>query len=382
MTHILHIACDFPDKIDSHKTVAVENLVKSTTQLDHTVFSLNRRLWTSGHDIDTSTGSVFAMKFAGLPYGIGLRFFLQKAAKNILKIIRSQSIAPDLIHSHKLTFEGPIAHYLSQQLNIPMVCSFRGDTDFKLIRFKPGYRRYYQRILHDSRGALFIAPWAQSRLREMWPAHIPALSTVLPNIVDMPDIQFTDSAGDAKKFVTVFHLKEHRRKNIRRLLAAFDSCVTNGMDMSLDIIGGGSADDEKILRRYIQESAHPARYQVLGHMSRETIAERLGGYAALLLPSYPETFGMVYLESLHAGIPFLHSRDAGVDGYFSDANVSIAVDHDSVESIAEGITQLARRQESYKDSIRELAGSNFLDQFRTENISRQYIEFLQRALQE
>lgn len=382
MTHIVHIACDFPDEFDSHKTVAVANLIKNTEHLHHTVFSLNRRLWISGSDYDNSSESVIALKYFGLPYGIGLRFFLRRAAKKILKIIRSQSISADLIHGHKLTFEGPIAYFLSQELNIPMVCSIRGDTDFKLIRFKPGYRRSYQKVLRHSRGALFIAPWAQSRLQKMWPSEVPALSTVLPNIVDMPVNRSTQATIDSNKFVTVFHLKEHQRKNIQRLIAAFDSCVMEGLDISLDIIGGGSDDEEAILQKYIDDSSNPDRYKLRGHMSREAIAECLGGYAALLLPSYPETFGMVYLESLHAGIPFLHSRDAGVDGYFSDANVSVAAAHDSVESIAQGITSLALHQARYKDNIRKLAATNDLDQFRTENISRKYTEFLQQALQE
>jgi len=381
MTHILHITCDFPDDIDNRKTAAISNLIKNTDHLDHTVFSLNRRIMVSGNVIHDEQRQVFSMKYLGLPFGIGLQFFLKRTAKEVLQIIRSESIAPDIIHCHKLTFEGLIGYYLSQDLGIPMVCSVRGDTDFKLIRFKPGYAGLYRKILRHSVGALFIAPWSKTKLEAMWPSDMPALSLVLPNIVDVPLDSDAETSTNSRQLVTVFHLKDYRRKNIFHLIDAVDACISGGADVSLDIIGGGPDDVHSRLRRHIEKSRHPQNFKMLGHQSSEQIAARLSRYAALLLPSYPETFGMVYLEALRAGIPFLHSLNAGVDGYFSGKNVSVAVDHDSISSITNGIMMLLEQQSSFKKNIRTLAASGYLDQFRTDNICSAYTDFLDQALQ-
>ena len=47
--------------------------------------------------------------------------------------------------------------------------------------------------------------------------------------------------------------------------------------------------------------------------------ETLNGYTALVLPTLRETFGMVYIEALFAGVPILYSQDRGVDGFFDVA---------------------------------------------------------------
>jgi glycosyltransferase involved in cell wall biosynthesis len=380
MTHILHIACDFPDDINSNKTPAVLNLVNSSRELHHTIFSLNRAVSFSTADFIDNGNGVFATTYFGFPYGIGLRFFLARAARRILQKIRSECISPDIIHCHKLTFEGVIGYYLSRELDLPMICSIRGDTDFKLIRFKPAYRSLYRNILHHSRGALFIAPWSKFKLESMWPADVPSLSAVLPNIVELPTGAASAATHSSYQLATVFHLKDYRRKNVFRLIDAVDTCIEQGIDTSLDIIGGGDDVARQILQRYIDKTRHPQKFRLLGHRSHDQLVACLGQYVALVLPSFPETFGMVYLEALYAGIPFLHSRNAGVDGYFAGKNVSISVDHNSRESIRDGIATLIAQQAQFRESVHALMTSSFMDQFKTVNICNAYMQFLQRAL--
>ncbi len=89
---------------------------------------------------------------------------------------------------------------------------------------------------------------------------------------------------------------------------------------------------------------------------------------------------MVYLEALQAGIPFLHSENAGVDGYFDDLGVSVSVDPKSAQSIANGILQLLNDQSQMRYSIKQLHESGGFDQFNTENIVRTYSETLASVL--
>lgn len=372
MTHILHITCDYVDEIDENKTPAVFNLVSHTSMFDHTVFSLNRTTRLSMVACSKRRGNLHSLYYFGLPFGIGLRFFLHRTAKRIMDVIAENDIRPDVVHCHKLTFEGLIGYAIARKLDLPLVCSFRGDTDFKLIRFKPSYRKLYQRILHFSNAILYIAPWARAKLERMWPGVAPTHSAVLPNIVNLSFDRSGRDSGQSQKLVTICHLKDYKRKNLLPLIDAANACIDEGLDFSLDIIGGGSNDVVSLLRDYIGRLPHASKISLLGERTREEIEATLGRYAGLVLPSYPETFGMVYLEALQAGIPIMHSENAGVAGYFDEKQVAVAVDPSSSDSIKSGIRAIVENQAELKSNVRQLAESGYMEMFNTEQIVRTY----------
>ncbi len=290
----------------------------------------------------------------------------------MLQLMLRDKLRPDIIHSHKLSFEGPISYTLSRELGIPMAISVRGDTDFKVLRIKRTYWERYREILRHSRAAFFLAPWAQRTLAARWPDVMPKHCAVLPNIVDLDFGARPPAAVDSERLVTIGHLKDVRRKNFVRLIQAVDRCRKSHSRLSLDIIGGGDSKAIRRLQRAIGQTGDPAAFSLRGHLSREEINKILPEYAALVLPSYPETFGMVYLEALHAGIPIIHSRGAGVDGYFDQQGIAVAVDPGSVDSIAAAISKVVGEQRQMKERIRTLAAADFFRKFDTTRIVQTY----------
>lgn len=381
MTHILHITCDYIDEIDDDKTPAVSNLVKYSKNLEHTVFSLNRTVRPTLARRSLRNDRLHSIYHFGLPFGIGLRFFLRETAKRLLRIIQDNGIRPDIVHCHKLTVEGLIGSYISKQLDVPMICSFRGDTDFKLIRFKPGYRGLYKRALRQSASVLYIAPWAKEKLERMWPGNTPQHSEMLPNIVNLSFDKSGRVSPPATKLVTVCHLKDYKRKNLFRLFDALDECITDGLDTSLDIVGGGTNELTSLIAGHLCRLKNSSRFRLVGPLTRSELDESLGDYAGLVLASYPETFGMVYLEALQAGIPILHSVNAGVDGYFDNKGVSVTVDPSSIDSIKTGISSVINRQLEMKSAVRKLSETGYMEQFNTENIIDIYETTVTRAVE-
>ena len=62
---------------------------------------------------------------------------------------------------------------------------------------------------------------------------------------------------------------------------------------------------------------------------------------AFVMPSFSETFGMVYAEALLNGTPILYSKDTGFDGLFD--NVGVVVDPHSLVSIGEGLRKIVQK---------------------------------------
>lgn len=381
MAQILHISCDIADALDADKTSAVRNLLQATEDFSHVVFSLNRTVVPFRRSPTAPDGTTYSFWYFGLPFGIGLRWSLMRAARRLWRVLDAlqldagrTGVRPDAVHSHKLTFEGPIGRHLAASLGVPFVCTVRGDTDLKILQYKPACRGWYREIYDAAAAVFFVAPWSRRRLEELWPTSARDRSVLLPNIVELPPAN-PDKAPD-RGLVSVFHLKDWRRKNARRLLKAVDRRNASGRPVTLDIIGGGSRTGEGHLRRCVRRLRFPDRIRLLGAMSRAQIAAELPHYQALVLPSLRETFGMVYLEALRSGVPFLHSRNAGVDGWFDGLGISVAVDPGSVASIADGIRQLLEEQEAMRRRIRELAHGDFLQRFDARHIAKTYRDAL------
>lgn len=379
MSRILHITCDYGDEFDSNKTLAVANLVQACSSYEHVVFSLNRTTNPGRVSEYVCNGNVYSLRYFGLPAGIGLRNSLERAASRLLRLVQDREPAVDLVHCHKLTFEGPVGSHIARALDCPYVCTVRGDTDLKLLTFKPTYRNWYRSILAGSKAAFFVAPWTERKLAELWPGALPSRRALLPNIVELPAAEFRET-GEARRIVSVFHLKDYRRKNLRQLMDAVDECWQTWRPVYLDIIGGGSPRLVDKVENMIRRQRHPEAFRLLGHSSRDEIASLLPGYAALVLPSRRETFGMVYLEALLSGIPFLQSGDTGLDGYFDNDDVSIAVDRDSTKEIATGIRYLLENNDRLRANVRALRQDDALARFSRRNIVRTYSDTIADVL--
>ena len=71
-------------------------------------------------------------------------------------------------------------------------------------------------------------------------------------------------------------------------------------------------------------------------------------HTVFAMPSFRETFGIVYLEALSQGLPIIHSRGQGIDGLFAPNGVSEGVDPHLDTSLADAITRLAGRDPSIR----------------------------------
>ena len=375
---ILHITSDYPDQVSLNKTRAVYNLIHKSTEFEHIVFSLNRVTLPQKNQIECKD-KMYVVKYWGFPFGIGLKHFLYFLSKSIQTVIYKQNIKFDIIHAHKLSFEGISAFYMSMKFDKPVVCSIRGDSDIRVLKYKPLYRSLYVKILKRSDKLFFVSPWPKNIIRNMCKTNIEDKSVYLPNIVHRDDSK-NEQPKFSNRFVTVFRLDYYKRKNVAGLIKGFDIAAEKIGDIHLDIIGGGKPSSLKRICVIIRRSKNKSNIHILGCIDNAFLCDDLTKYAALVLPSYPETFGMVYLEAILAGIPILHSKNTGVDGYFTNYDFAVRVDHKSVRDIAEGLINLYYKQIGHKSKIIESLKGGELDIFQCESIVREYSNQINRIL--
>lgn len=376
MKKLLHLSYDFPDKIQPKKTFAVKRLVdalnlnyKENTKsyyvsLNRTTNKKNRNLYKNENGIEATVN--------GLPLGLNFR----KLHKNAIKIVEDNidNINDfDIVHAHKLTYEGVIANYIYKKYNIDYILTIMA-TDIKVLNVKISYRNLYKEILKNSK-AVIICPWIREALKDIYgEKFINEISDkiyIIPYIID-DKIIFKDKSNG--RVLTIFHfLRENiKRKNIEKTLIAIKKLKDRGENIYLDIIGDGPYryKIEGLINKYkLQENV-----KLLGSISNNNIKDVIANYSAFVLCSYPETFGMVFIEALFAGVPIIYSKNCGVDGFFDNLEVGISVDHKSDNEIAEALLRI--KDSKYKNTLKKAIENKRLDTFKSKSIVQNYYEIV------
>jgi len=183
---ILHLSADYPDSFRNRTTLAVRNLVVASPDFEHVVVSLKRQAipWSTylRKDPQVSVGRVFAFGYWGLPLGIGHFASMALVAHRIHALLAQEQIAPQVIHAHKLCFEGIVAWLLARRLGVPFVTSLRGEAETKIVRFKPSYRPLIKRVARDARIIFAVSMWFVAELKQTAPG-VGKKIRPLPNLV-------------------------------------------------------------------------------------------------------------------------------------------------------------------------------------------------------
>lgn len=126
----------------------------------------------------------------------------------------------------------------------------------------------------------------------------------------------TFTAG-APYFICVGSL--HPRKNIARLLLAFDKLLTDHpCELRLLIVGERFWWDDRMKQAW-EELRHQDRVVFTGRLGQDALYSALGGAHALVFPSYFEGFGIPIAEAMRCGVPVVAAEATSLPEIAGDA---------------------------------------------------------------
>lgn len=372
---ILHLTFNYPDELSPHNTVAVKQLIQCAA-------SFSDGFCVSLHDTFPQLKPYIrhypnhaVIGCAGFPLYVALRPFLHRCLNLILGL--DINIAQfRLIHAHRLTLEGYLARELHRHYGIPYCLSIRA-SDLQLLRLKPMLRETFFDVLNHATRIAVLAPWLHRAMfdvfKHRWCDRIEKKFLVLGNTVDGPLLFLPKSNG---RYVMALKLNRSqlKRKNVLRTFKAIRQLRRDGTTLMLDVIGDGSGTAQTAMM--IHRLGLDDQIKLIGHLPHEKMIDTLSAYKALLLCSYPETFGLVYLEALRAGIPIIHAKWTGVDGMFEGYPVGEAADARRVPSIMNALCAMEDNYPQRKQAVLALQQSRQLDAYVTAN----YTERLEKEL--
>jgi glycosyltransferase involved in cell wall biosynthesis len=382
---VLHLSADFPDPFDAAKTTVIRTLLElSAEQFDHMVMSINRTepgvmgvskaLLTGGLHAETTLFQWgVAMQYHALGRGLFHRTFLERLSDRMADQVIANGWHPDLVVGHKLTVEGIAAMRLATRLDLPFAITVQGDTDTKILAARPDLAPIFRRIYHNARLVTFFAPWTHDAIEaKLGKRKGPTAIIPCPTELDQPLAPVPGGNGLA----SVFHLKNHARKNLPVMAEAMRLLASTGAAQKLAIFGGGTHVDMAAAKA----SAGKAPGLVFeGSLERSQVARRLNGATGFVLPSRRETFGLVFIEALFAGLPIIYPAGQAVSGYFSDCPFAIAVPPNDPKALAAAMARLANEESSLKATLRGWQLSLAAQRFMKPAIGRDYAASLMSA---
>ncbi len=380
MKTIIHISADFPDPLVGSKTGAVKSLIESAPHFRHVVYSLNRASWRSGIDAQRFGDEHLAIAYGAPPYGVRLTHHLARVADFISADLARRNIRPDLIHAHKFTVEGIIAGKLSRAVGSPFVASLWGGSDRKIFEAKPSLRAAYRGLARQAAMLLPAAPWTRDYF-----ATVLGLDRrhfeILP-VVTLADNIIPPTLCERPRFASIFAFDSWKRKGFEVLVQAIASASSEFGEITLDVYGRGGPAALLDMRALIRGAGMEDRIKLMLPLDHADVQRVVNGYAGFVLPSRPETYGMVYAEALLAGVPILWSQNQGVDGFFDAADVGYRCNPQSVEDVANGLRHLISNQAQLKQRIGELQAQGAFEVLRREAIGAHYSKLLAAAMRD
>lgn len=386
-SRILHVSGDFPDPIEPFKTPVIKSLLGLTANMfDHQVLSINRaspslsglvsgvlgKVDIAGNEQPFDWGT--ALEYAAPGRGIYHRTMLERLGEHIAKHIDGLEEPVECLVGHKLTIEGIAIAKAAQLTGLPYALTIQGNTDRRILAARPDLAALFRSIYKDAKMVCTFAPITKNAIEGILGKradgiHLIPCPTELDKIIP-PRV----TGGDV---ISVFHLKNHAVKNLGGLARAAAQLTGNAAARKIAIIGGGS-DAELAKCKRLTERAAPIHFE--GPVERGAMQGCMNEACALVLPSRAESFGLVFVEALFAGLPIVYPQGTAIDGYFDDLPFAQAVDASSSKSIAQAIERAVNSETAMKTALAQWQTSDAAERFTRKAIAQDYTAALHSAL--
>lgn len=234
----------------------------------------------------------------------------------------------DMIHAYTLFTDGNCALKLSAKYHIPYIVAVRNTDVNDFFKKFPWLRRRGVEIMRNASKVMFLSPAYRDQVFERYvpknlKAELVQKTEIIPNGIDdfwlnspkTESLQEHMYRLEQKELRVIYAGRIDRNKNISSTIQALEQLSADGWNVEFTVVG--NVADEKEFRRISQTPF--ARY--IPAQPKERLCELYRQNDIFVMPSFTETFGLVYAEAMSQGIPVIYSKGQGFDGQFPEGTV-------------------------------------------------------------
>jgi len=165
---------------------------------------------------------------------------------------------------------------------------------------------------------------------------------ILPNFVELPELQNTASTSNKDEVMILFLGLVGARKGIYDLLPAFKDVLVQLPTLRLIIGGNGDIDKAQALAMELEIDDHVV---FAGWVGGEKKAELLRRAQIYVLPSYNEGFPVSLLEAMSWQVPVISTRVGGIPELVRDGVDGFLINPGDRSALSSAIVKLAQDAE-------------------------------------
>ncbi|GAB78144.1 Glycosyltransferase involved in cell wall bisynthesis [Austwickia chelonae] len=238
--------------------------------------------------------------------------------------------APDLVHSHFIGWSAAAAR-MRHRHGYHLVVT-EHTSGLMADQVEPTMLEGARIAYSGADAVITVSPGLQDRVAALTGRD----SVYIPNLVDAENFtRLRWREHSPRRIVTVGNLIP--RKRVDALIEALASSSLD--DVRLSVIGRGPQREEWTAKAAQLGMADRVSFE--GSLSHAEIAEHFASADLFALVSRAETFGVVLIEAMAAGLPVLSTRSGGPEGFVTE-DTGVLTGHD-VPQIAAGLEEAFRR---------------------------------------
>jgi len=329
--NILHINSEYSNK-SLHK-----NLVNSLVgRVSHQYVYVPLRK-ASGIDENKIVDQNITFYYANiLNFFLRLRYFrkIKKIFRDLENKISNKNI--DLVHAHTLFSSGGGAYLVNRIYNTPYIITVR-NTDINIFyKYFFYLKPFSYKILKNASKIIVLSPKYKHHLKRKLPEKYAfSLDNKIISIPNGIDDFWFSNINKSKKTISgkiklLFVGDLNANKNVWNVIELVKRLNEKRILSELVVIGDG-----KYREKVIKEAS---KYRFLTFYpkteSKATLLEFYRNADIFVMPSFRETFGLVYGEAMSQGLPVIYSKGQGIDGYFEEGEVGYSVNPKDLNDIA------------------------------------------------
>lgn len=273
---------------------------------------------------------------------------INKIVKDIAKKVDLSQVS--YVHATNLFSDGAVALYLKRKYGIPYIVAVRNSDVNAFLKYTPHLWWVHRAVISEADQVISITPTIQKRLNKHFTLLgmrkvVRSKNIVISNGINEFWINNIEKQNKENAHKICYAGIFDNNKNVKKLIEAVLSLKSEYSDIHLDL-AGSNGEQEKDIWELVKQNP-----EVIEYHGRITEREKMKAFYSrngiFAMPSYHETFGLVYVEAMSQGLNVLYTKGEGIDGFFSE-KIGESVNPGSTESIKNALRNLIGHNDQYE----------------------------------
>ena len=338
---ILIITSLYPNKVNSVRGIFVKKQVEKLKQKNEiTVFATEISKTNSYEVYIEDNVEVHQTQYCFPKFIISLVYYHIAIRANLKKLIKT--FQPDIIHIHDYKHI-PELFVLSKLIDFNrnnVILTLHNDKQIAEKHFTHLFYKLMLKFTLKQFPKIIVVSEKVKNLISRYCNDTNKIRVIGNGVeINFPKIKkenfkdFLPHSKNAYQIITVGNLVY--TKGFDLLIKAVTNLNKTGYNIELSIVGGGIEKDN--LLNLINSNKMEDKIHILGVIDHNIVMNLYSSYDAFVLPSWSETFGIVYLEAMLNKLPVIGVKGEGIDGIIIDGINGFLVERKNVNELEEKI---------------------------------------------